>query len=203
MSAQIPWFVAAACLFLVFFLIGRRISAAPLGMLDERAVRLRGQATAIAVVFTKSGRSKGLTAACVIAVGVFLIARWPLWVPLVMILSQILSQTAVELCKGRFARTRPDYWLVGLEAGHSYPSGHATTGVVFFLGWALVAALSPLPYGLKYGVVTLLTLWAAGVSWSRLALGAHYASDVLGGTIFGAGWLCVLLGILPALVRLP
>jgi undecaprenyl-diphosphatase len=141
--------------------------------------------------------------ACVIALVVFGIARWPLWLPLVMMLSQILSQTVVELCKARFARTRPDYWLVGLEAGHSYPSGHATTAVVFFTGWAIAAALSPLPYAVKYVAATMLVLWAAGVSWSRLALGAHYVSDVVGGTIFGAGWLCAVLGVVHAMVRVP
>lgn len=119
-----------------------------------------------------------------------------------MILSQILSQTLVELIKARYLRTRPDYWLVGLEAGHSYPSGHATTAVVFFTGWALLALFSPLPPVVRYLVAAVLVLWAFGVSWSRLALGAHYLSDVLGGTLLGTAWICAWAAALHAKVHL-
>jgi membrane-associated phospholipid phosphatase len=192
--------VAGVC-FAAFSLLGMRVAAAPLGALDAKSVYFRGQATQLALVFTKSGRSKGVTAACAIALVLFFLARWPLWIPLTMILSQILSQTIVELVKARFRRTRPDYWLVGLEAGHSYPSGHATTAVVFFIGWALVAIFSSMPLAVKAPLTLLLVLWAIGVSWSRLALGAHYLSDVAGGTIFGAGWLCALAAIVQHFVR--
>jgi membrane-associated phospholipid phosphatase len=120
-----------------------------------------------------------------------------------MVVSQILSQTIVELVKARFARARPDYWLVGLEAGHSYPSGHATTAVVFFIGWALVATSSTLPLVEKVPLTVVLAIWAFGVSWSRLALGAHYLSDVAGGTIFGVGWLSALAAILHTVARVP
>jgi undecaprenyl-diphosphatase len=140
---------------------------------------------------------------CVAAFVLFAVARWPLRIPLAMMISQMLSQAAVELAKARYSRTRPDYWLVGLEAGHSYPSGHATTAVVFFCGWALVAAFSTLPPPIKQGIAVLFVLWAAGVSWSRLALGAHYVSDVLGGTAFGAAWLCVAAAVLHVLVHVP
>jgi membrane-associated phospholipid phosphatase len=191
-SEQSALYAAAALCFAAFALLGARVSAAPLSALDAKAVRIRGQATRVAIILTKSGRSKGVTAACIIALAMFFVAHWPLWVPLLMIASQIVSQIVVELCKARYARIRPDYWLVGLEAGHSYPSGHATTAVVFFIGWAVVATLSTLPYGIKELLAALLVLWAIGVSWSRLALGAHYVSDVLGGTLFGAGWLFAL-----------
>lgn len=171
--------------------------------MDAKAVYFRGQATSLAVIFTKSGRSKGVTALCLASLAIFWLEHWPLWIPMMMILSQIFSQTIVELIKARYLRTRPDYWLVGLEAGHSYPSGHATTAVIFFAGWALVAIFSPLPIVIKYAIVCALMLWAIGVSWSRLALGAHYLSDVLGGTLFGTAWLCALAATLHTTIHTP
>jgi membrane-associated phospholipid phosphatase len=203
MNLQLALCAIAVVCFAAFVVLGMRVSAAPLGPLDAKSVYLRGQATQLALVFTKSGRSKGVTTACVIAILVFVLARWPLWIPLTMVVSQILSQTIVELVKARFARARPDYWLVGLEAGHSYPSGHATTAVVFFIGWALVATSSTLPLVEKVPLTVVLAIWAFGVSWSRLALGAHYLSDVAGGTIFGVGWLSALAAILHTVARVP
>ena len=74
------------------------------------------------------------------------------------------------------------------------PKEEATTAVVFFVGWALVTASSALWLDEKAAVTALLVVWAMGIAWSRLALGAHYLSDVAGGLLFGAGWLCALAG---------
>jgi undecaprenyl-diphosphatase len=82
---------------------------------------------------------------------------------------------------------------VGLEAGHSYPSGHATTAIVFFTGWAIVVAHQVLPPALQDLTVVLLALWGLGIMWSRVALGAHYLSDVFGGALFGGAWLCAVV----------
>lgn len=203
MSLQADLWIASLLLFVLFVSLGISVSNKPLGALDARAIVFRGQATRLAVVFAKSGRSKGVTLLCAISLATYALMRLPVWIPLVMILSQILSQTIVEIVKLRYRRLRPDYWLAGLEAGHSYPSGHAVTAIVFFAGWAFVAASSAAPPVLKEAAVAALALWAAGISWSRLALGAHYLSDVAGGTLFGAAWLCALLGASHALVRVP
>jgi membrane-associated phospholipid phosphatase len=38
-------------------------------------------------------------------------------------------------------------------------------------------------------------LWAAGVLWSRLALGAHYVTDLIGGLLLAATTLSVAYAI--------
>ncbi len=187
--------VAFTC-FALFVVLGYFVSRRPLGALDARAVYFRSQATPLALIFTKSGRSTALWIGYVIAIAVYAIARLPLWIPLLMTGSQIASQVVVEMFKRVYGRMRPDYWLVGLEAGLSYPSGHAVTAIVSFMGWSIVIALSALPDPVKYPVVALFVFWALGIIWSRLALGAHYLSDVAGGALFGTGWLCTLLAVL-------
>lgn len=203
MSAQTALWCASAALFALFVALGIRVARKPLGRIDAFGASLRGRHLRLALLFTRSGRSRGVTLMCVVAVAVYGFARLPLQIPVIVILSQIASQTIVELIKTRYRRIRPEYWLDRLEAGHSYPSGHATTAVIFFCAWAAVAAASTLPPAAKIPICAALVGWAGGVSWSRLALGAHYFSDVAGGTFFGFAWLCALAAGLRVGVHAP
>ncbi len=80
---------------------------------------------------------------------------------------------------------------------HSFPSGHAARA---FLIAVLVTALGP-------GWLTVvLWFWAPLVSVARVAMGVHYVSDILGGSILGvvAGMLFLhfLPSVMPFLVGL-
>jgi undecaprenyl-diphosphatase len=82
-------------------------------------------------------------------------------------------------------RPRPFMADIGVTAAvwvprspRSFPSTHAATSMC--LATALLVAGHPL--------AGLVTLWAVGVSFSRLWLGVHYPSDVLGGTLLGVAF---------------
>lgn len=189
-------FVEGGLLFAAFVLLGFLVSHRPLLKFDALAADLRGRAIRLALLFTLSGRAPALVVASILSVVAFRVRHISLWIPAVIILAQLFSQIGAEVFKRYFSRTRPDYWLVGLEAGHSYPSGHATTAVVFFVGWAIAVAYSPLVHDAeKSALVCLLAAWAAGIIWSRLALGAHYLSDVAGGMLLGGACLSVFAAV--------
>ncbi|MBV9272179.1 MAG: phosphatase PAP2 family protein, partial [Candidatus Eremiobacteraeota bacterium] len=116
-------------------------------------------------------------------------------VVLIVAVSQLASQGVLEGFKQLFARHRPDYWLIGLERGFSYPSGHASTAITFFATWAAIVLLSAASRELKIGIAMVLFAWAAGIVWSRLALGAHYLTDVTGGMLFGIAWMCAVAAL--------
>jgi len=189
-------FIASACCFFAFAVLGLWVVRRAAGGIDAIGLQMRGGAVLVARAFTISGRSIGVTCACAVAVLAFLFMRRPLWIPLAMILSQVGSQAIVETAKVLYARKRPDYWLFGLDAGHSYPSGHSATAIIFFGGWAVVTLASGMAAVPRDAIIASLGLWAIGIAWSRLALGAHYLSDVLGGLLFGFGWLCGALALL-------
>lgn len=196
MKPNVSLIVCGLFLTAVFAVLGSYVTRGPLRLFDARAVYLRGRGTRLALLFTISGRSRALIFVYAAATLGFAIFRLALWIPLLLAISQLISQGLAELAKSYYRRTRPDYWLVGLEAGHSYPSGHATTAMTTYVGWACVCALSTLPAPAKAGLVAFFVVWAAGIVWSRLALGAHYVSDVAGGLLLGAAWLCIVAWLL-------
>lgn len=97
------------------------------------------------------------------------------------------------LLKGLVSRPRPyeafsDLTaLVGRPMGASFPSGH--TGAAFAFGWVVFRTM---PKG--YGIAALFIAVLMGLS--RLYVGVHYPTDVLGGLIAGIliGELMVRLG---------
>lgn len=188
--------IASIDAFVALLVLGTVAVRFPETVYDVTGARLRGGATRIAIVFTQSGRSRQLAALLAVAFVIFAVARWPLWIPLAVALEQLVSQAVVEAIKRVFRRVRPDRWLHREERGYSYPSGHASTAVTFYGAWAAVAWLSPLPLYVRLALTTLLVLWGLGVAWSRLALAAHYLTDVLGGVLFGLGWLLLVLTLL-------
>jgi undecaprenyl-diphosphatase len=166
--------------------------------LDRMAGKTRGAAPRLAAVFTISGRNRALT---VLSVAGFFLCGWghvALWIPITLAASQVLSQTVVEAVKRLVRRARPDDWLLRHESGFSYPSGHASTAVTFYGSWLLVILLaSAVPEPAKLLAAAVLGIWMLGIAWSRIALAAHYLTDVVGGACFGCSWIGgVLLVIL-------
>jgi len=91
-------------------------------------------------------------------------------------------------------RPRPSFAEpVATAVGRSFPSGHAMSSTVVY-GALLVVFL---PVAVRRGrrlataVVASVAALVAAICFSRLALGVHFVSDVLGGVALGLAWLCL------------
>ena len=88
-------------------------------------------------------------------------------------------------------RTRPPamFAAANVPVSASFPSGHTVLGVT--LGGAL-AIIVLVEYGFRRGLFPAILLIAAGalLGISRVYLGVHWLSDVLGGWLLGMAWLC-------------
>ncbi len=194
------WWVFALGFFASFVVLGLRVARSAPTPLDVAAVALRGIGAPAAVVFTALGRWWAVVAVTLLAASIAVAAGVHVAPVFWLFGSQAASQGVVNGCKRLFRRTRPEGWLLYREPDLSFPSGHATTAIVMFGELLLLAQRVPALHGpLGFGLDLALGACIVGIPWSRLVLGAHFATDVIGGILFGCGWSCGTLGIASAL----
>jgi len=98
-----------------------------------------------------------------------------------------LASVGVELVKAFVARARPEVLEpIVVEHGFSYPSGHATLSMVAYGVLAVLVTRSRLGRGARIAIVAALGVVVALVGISRIWLGVHYPTDVIGGWTAGA-----------------
>ena len=105
----------------------------------------------------------------------------------------IATITISSLLKITLHRARPvnDYVKSMLFKTYSFPSGHAAGALVSYGLAALVVSNKWPEFALAAWIIALVSTFL--VSLSRIYLGAHYASDIIGGWIVGAFGLILIL----------
>ena len=113
---------------------------------------------------------------------------------LVLFLIAMTGRGLSELQKYWIARPRPDIneHLVVVQTS-SFPSGHANSSMIFYTTMALALTI-----GTRWhrGAVLAAVLLSLLIGTSRVMLGVHWPSDVIGGWSLGLLW--VLLTLRPA-----
>ncbi len=132
----------------------------------------------------------------VLATWVALVASWCLatgrhrlaWFLVVTTAAGAVAQVAL---KAAVARPRPEVLLpVASARGASFPSGHAMASTIVY-GAILLVVVPRLPRRLRLPVVVGGVLLVLSIGVSRLVLGVHFVTDVVGGHIAGLAWLVI------------
>jgi undecaprenyl-diphosphatase len=96
-----------------------------------------------------------------------------------------------NLLKLAFHRVRPQVFFgLAPAENYSFPSGHAFVGTVFYGLLAVILAGFYTRRRREAIAAALLTVLLVG--FSRVYLGYHYPSDVIGGWTCAAGWLAMV-----------
>jgi membrane-associated phospholipid phosphatase len=92
--------------------------------------------------------------------------------------------------KAIYARMRPDAVSALVSAKwYSFPSGHAMDSFIIFGTLAYIALRQPWPWVTKSACIAIAATSVLLISVSRVYLGVHWASDIVGGWSAATAWL--------------
>lgn len=113
-----------------------------------------------------------------------------------ILLTVILSTVGMnQLLKHIIKRVRPDHFRMIVEKGFSFPSGHAMISIALY-GYLiyLIYRKTSNKY-LKVTLISLFVLLILMIGCSRIYLGVHYPSDVLGGYLLALAILILIINV--------
>jgi undecaprenyl-diphosphatase len=119
-----------------------------------------------------------------------------------VVASTVSCAVLINLLKVAFSRMRPDVAFADHVAwGMSFPSGHASMSAAVFLTLGVLTATTRSRLSERLYILAVAAATALLIGASRVALGVHWATDVLAGWAIGAAWAMAWLLIAYRLVH--
>lgn len=114
---------------------------------------------------------------------------------LFLVVSAIDAVILTTLIKLGVQRERPEELRLIAQGGYSFPSGHTMMAICVY-GYLFYLAMTKIKNKvLKYGVSILLFLVILSIGVSRVYVGVHFASDVLGGYLLSLCYLFLFIEV--------
>ena len=109
----------------------------------------------------------------------------------ILVCGYLAANLLSRLLKAAFHRPRPEVFFgLPLAENYSFPSGHALVSTTFY---GLLAIMLAAAYPQRRGMIAAaMAIFAVIIGFSRVYLGYHYPTDILGGWACAAA--CLALG---------
>lgn len=112
----------------------------------------------------------------------------------ISILSNLAIVTVLnQLIKRILQRPRPTEYRIIEETGYSFPSGHSMVSMAFYGYFIYLIYKYVKNKYVKWISISLLSLLICLIGISRIYLGVHYTSDVLGGFLISISYLIIYI----------
>jgi undecaprenyl-diphosphatase len=185
-SAVLELLAPAIVLFAGFWWLGLYLHAhREPALLLGFAHAVRGHAIWVAWAFTNAGWAPVLAPlyAICLTIAIF-VGSWRVRMVYLVIVA-LVAWGAADAFQRFFRRPRRLDWLIRHEHAFSYPSSHAAISTGFYFLAGVLLLRSQLAPWIRYTAFVVLTAMWLGILWSRLALAAHYPTDIIGGACLG------------------
>lgn len=193
MRKNIQLITASICTFLFFFIMYLVITK-KIDNLDQRFYQkvsrlINPENTKIMKIITNLGSATGIIISIVISY-FFLKNNFNR----TFITLGMMGEVAVNnLLKVLVKRLRPTINPLVQETNYSFPSGHTMAITALYLFFIFFLWKSPLTKSIKIILTIVSLVIIIAVSFSRIYLGVHYLSDVLGGLFCSTAIVLILL----------
>ena len=105
-----------------------------------------------------------------------------------------------QIIKFIMQRPRPTEFRIIEETGYSFPSGHSMVSLAFY-GYLIYLIYKYVKNKyLKWISIVLLSILICSIGISRIYLGVHYTSDVLGGFLLSISYLVIYISSIKKLL---
>lgn len=121
-----------------------------------------------------------------------LAARKRIRAAVILAASAIGAQGFDQLLKVIFHRQRPEAFFGQSPASYSFPSGHSVESCCFYGVMAAIVSVNMRSRAQRVGIWMLAAAITLLVGFSRIYLGVHYPTDVLGGYSAAVVWVTLV-----------
>lgn len=179
-------------IFITFLIWSSLMLKGKLNKIDDRVynkIKITKIKTLIWRGITFFGSAKAIILFCII----FLLVLKDKKIATIIIICMLIEWGSTSLLKHTFKRPRPNINRLVEEKGYSYPSGHTMTSTIFYGFIIFLIIISNIILPLKIITIFLLILLILLIGYSRIYLGVHYFSDVIGAILFGNAYLLLYI----------
>lgn len=193
---NIKWIILLVCMIL-FFTIIEDVLDNEIWEFDDMVYKAISKTistlvTAIFKVITNLGGAIGIIA---VTLGILIFLKSNIQKYYVVVNLLIITMSN-QILKFIVQRPRPIEHRIIDEGGYSFPSGHSMVSMAFY-GFIIYLIYKTVQNKyIKWGLCTLLSVLILFIGISRIYLGVHYASDVIGGFCLSISYLIVYTKII-------
>ena len=115
---------------------------------------------------------------------------------LLIFLNLVIESLLNALLKNIIQRPRPEGIKLIIEKGYSFPSGHSMASMAFY-GFIIYLIYKYVKNKkIKWTLIVLLSILIISIGLSRIYLGVHYTSDVIGAFLFSISYLIIYISLI-------